>query len=83
MPVGGGPTIGGEAAAATVRELGPRLVIPMHYATPAVNFLEPPDAFLEALGAEVERLDSPEAEVEVLLAAADRPRVVLLAAPTR
>ena len=48
MPVGGGPTIGGEPAAALVRELAPRLVIPMHYATPAVNFLEPPDAFLDA-----------------------------------
>ena len=29
MPVGGGPTIGGEAAAALVREVAPRLVIPM------------------------------------------------------
>jgi L-ascorbate metabolism protein UlaG (beta-lactamase superfamily) len=83
MPAGGGPTIGGEAAAALVREVAPRLVIPMHYATPAVNFLEPPDAFLDALGAEVERLDSPDAELEPLLGTAERPRVVLLAAPTR
>ena len=71
MPVGGGPTIGGEPAAALVRELAPRLVVPMHYATPAVNFLEPPDAFLDALGAEVARLDSPEAELEPLLGTAD------------
>jgi L-ascorbate metabolism protein UlaG (beta-lactamase superfamily) len=82
MPVGGGPTIGGEPAAAVVRELAPRLVVPMHYATEAVNFLEPPDAFLDALGAQVERVDSPEAEIEPLLGTAEQPRVVLLAAPT-
>jgi L-ascorbate metabolism protein UlaG (beta-lactamase superfamily) len=80
-PAGGGPTIGGEPAAALVREVAPRLVIPMHYATPAVNFLEPPDAFLTALGAEVERLDSSEAELEPLLGTAEQPRVALLAAP--
>jgi L-ascorbate metabolism protein UlaG (beta-lactamase superfamily) len=83
MPVGGGPTIGGEDAAAVVRELAPRLVIPMHYATEAVNFVGPPDAFLDALGADVERLGSPEAEVEPLLGTAGQPRVALLATPTR
>ena len=83
VPVGGGPTIGGEAAAAVVRELAPCLVIPMHYATPAVNFLEPPDAFLDALGGEVQRLESSETEVEPLLGTAAQPRVALLAAPTR
>ena len=56
LPVGGGPTVGGEDAAAIVRALRPRLVVPMHYRTEAVNFLDPPDAFLEALGARVERL---------------------------
>jgi L-ascorbate metabolism protein UlaG (beta-lactamase superfamily) len=83
MPVGGGPTIGGSAAAALVRELAPRLVVPMHYATPAVNFLEPPDAFLDALGAEVRRLESSEAEVEPLLGSSSSPVVALLAAPLR
>ena len=52
LPVGGGPTVGGEPAAAIVRALRPRLVVPMHYRTGAVNFLDPPDAFLDALGAE-------------------------------
>jgi L-ascorbate metabolism protein UlaG (beta-lactamase superfamily) len=56
VPVGGGPTIGGAAAAELVRAVGPRLVVPMHFRTPAVNFLEPPDAFLEALGARVARV---------------------------
>jgi L-ascorbate metabolism protein UlaG (beta-lactamase superfamily) len=56
VPVGSGPTIGGAAAAEVVREVGARLVVPMYFRTPAVNFLEPPDAFLDALGARVERV---------------------------
>jgi L-ascorbate metabolism protein UlaG (beta-lactamase superfamily) len=57
VPVGGGPTIGGEPAAQLVRELAPRLVVPMHYRTDRVNFLDPPDAFLEALGWDVAHVD--------------------------
>ena len=81
LPVGGGPTVGGEDAAAIVRALRPRLVVPMHYRTSAVDFLEPPDAFLAALGANVERLDVSAFDVEPLLGAADRPTVVLPALP--
>jgi L-ascorbate metabolism protein UlaG (beta-lactamase superfamily) len=81
VPVGGGPTIGGTAAAELVRALAPRLVVPMHYRTGAVNFLEPPDAFLEALGARVERVKASEANVEDLLGAAAAPVVALLAPP--
>ncbi|HET8528306.1 MAG TPA: MBL fold metallo-hydrolase [Gaiellaceae bacterium] len=58
VPVGGGPTIGGEPAAALVRELDPRLVVPMHYRTEAISFLDPPDAFLEALGRDVSHVDA-------------------------
>jgi L-ascorbate metabolism protein UlaG (beta-lactamase superfamily) len=81
LPVGGGPTVGGESAAAIVRALRPRLVVPMHYRTDAVDFLEPPDAFLDALGARIERLDESELDVEQFLGTADEPTVVLLAAP--
>ena len=81
VPVGGGPTIGGEPAAELVRSLSPRLVVPMHYRTPALSFLDPPDAFLDALGAQVERLQESEATVEDLLGTADTPNVVLLAPP--
>ena len=81
LPVGGGPTVGGESAAAVVRELAPRLVVPHHYRTEAVNFLDPPDEFFEALGAPVERLDASEAEVEPLLGSREEPRVALLAPP--
>jgi len=68
LPVGGGPTVGGESAAAIVRTLRPRLVVPMHYRTSAVNFLEPPDAFLDA---RVDRLDGSSLETEQLLGTAD------------
>ena len=82
LPVGGGPTIGGEAAAGLVRELAPRLVIPMHYRTEAIDFTDPPDAFLAAVEGDVRRLDGSEAEVEDLLGTADRPVVAMLAPPT-
>jgi L-ascorbate metabolism protein UlaG (beta-lactamase superfamily) len=79
LPVGGGPTVGGESAVAVVRALRPRLVVPMHYRTEAINFLEPPDAFLDALGARVERVNANELEVERFLGTADQPTVTLLA----
>jgi L-ascorbate metabolism protein UlaG (beta-lactamase superfamily) len=79
VPVGGGPTIGGAAAAELVRALAPRLVVPMHYRTAAVNFLEPPDEFLEALGLGVERLDTSEVVAEDLLGTPNAPAVALLA----
>jgi L-ascorbate metabolism protein UlaG (beta-lactamase superfamily) len=81
LPVGDGPTIGGSRAADVVRAIGPRLVVPMHYNTPAVSFLDPPDAFLEALGAKVERLDDSEAEIDGLLGTREAPTVVLFGVP--
>src|SRR3990172_2697725 len=52
MPVGGGNTIGASAAAETVSLLEPKLVIPMHYQTPAAKAqLEPLDRFLKEIGA--------------------------------
>ena len=57
-PVGGGSTIDAKAAAETVSLLGPKLVIPMHYGTPASkDKLEPIDTFLKEIG-------SPEAIAE-------------------
>ena len=55
LPVGGGPTIGAGQAQTIVEELHPRWVVPMHYRTPRIGFLETADAFLE-LSAHVERL---------------------------
>jgi L-ascorbate metabolism protein UlaG (beta-lactamase superfamily) len=81
VPVGSGPTIGGAAAAELVSSLVPGLVVPMHYRTPAVNFLEPPDEFLDALGVCVERLAESEAVADDLVGTADSPTVLLLAPP--
>jgi L-ascorbate metabolism protein UlaG (beta-lactamase superfamily) len=81
LPVGGGPTVAGEPAAAIVRALRPRLVIPMHYRTDAVNFLDPPDAFLDGLGARVERVAESELVAEQFLGTAEEPTVALLGAP--
>jgi L-ascorbate metabolism protein UlaG (beta-lactamase superfamily) len=47
LPVGGGPTIGDEQAARIVERLEPRWVVPMHYRTPRIGFLETADAFLD------------------------------------
>jgi L-ascorbate metabolism protein UlaG (beta-lactamase superfamily) len=58
IPVGAGPTIGAEQAASIARQLDARWVVPMHYRTPRVCFLEPADAFLELMGG-VQRLDAP------------------------
>ena len=76
IPVGGGPTIGGEGAADVVRTIAPRVVVPMHYRTPAINFLDPPDEFIAALGMPSRKVPSSEVEVDAIEG------VVLLAVPT-
>ena len=81
VPVGGGPTIGGADAAELTHDLGPRVAIPMHYGSEAVDFLDPPDAFLDSLDARVERRDASEAELGELLDAAEETVVLLLAPP--
>ena len=84
LPVGGGPTVGGDSAAAVVRELRPRLVVALHYGNDAVSFLGPPEPFLDALNApRVERLESSEAEAEPLLGEPGSPTVVLFAPPLK
>ena len=56
LPVGGGPTIGAGQAAEIVQRLSPRWLLPMHYRTPRIGFLETADAFLEQMP-RVERLE--------------------------
>jgi L-ascorbate metabolism protein UlaG (beta-lactamase superfamily) len=79
LPVGGGPTIGAEGAAAIIERLAPRWVVPMHYRTPRINFLETADAFLER-SPHVERLAQSVFETSEL-PQADGPLVVVPAAP--
>ena len=51
IPVGGVYTIDARLAAEVVRQLDPKVVIPMHYKTPVVTLeLEPVDRFLRELG---------------------------------
>ncbi|HXB65700.1 MAG TPA: MBL fold metallo-hydrolase [Solirubrobacteraceae bacterium] len=79
LPVGGGPTIGAEGAAAIVARLAPRWVVPMHYRTPRIGFLETADAFLER-SAHVHRCDTPAFDTGQL-PVVDGPLVVVPAAP--
>ncbi len=65
VPVGGGPTVEAEAALELVRRLRPRYVVPMHYRTPAISFLDTADAFLDRLD-RVVRLDAPAFETAEL-----------------
>jgi len=82
LPVGGGPTVGGESAAAIVRELSPRLVIPMHYRTDAIDFLDPPDAFLAACdGADIRTLDTFDVDPDELLGSRQKPVIAVLTPP--
>ena len=79
VPVGGGPTIGAAGAQAIVERLSPRWVIPMHYRTPRIGFLETADAFLER-STHVERLSEPSFDTDSL-PATDGPLVVVPAVP--
>lgn len=75
VPVGGGPTIDAAGAAEIAERLQPRWIVPMHYRTEALDFLEPVDGFVERFDT-VTRLDEPEVDF------ASAPEgVVVLAAP--
>jgi L-ascorbate metabolism protein UlaG (beta-lactamase superfamily) len=52
LPVGGVSTINAPMAAEVVRQLEPKVIIPMHYKTPALSWeLETVDRFLKEIGA--------------------------------
>ena len=50
VPVGGVSTVDARIAAEIVRLLDPKMVIPMHYQTEMVAWLEPVDGFLKEMG---------------------------------
>ncbi|MGH2885081.1 MAG: MBL fold metallo-hydrolase, partial [Solirubrobacteraceae bacterium] len=78
LPVGGGPTIGAEQAADIAELLRPRWVVPMHYRTPRIGFLEPADAFLERMP-NVQRLEETGFDTDSL--SGDEPLVVVPSVP--
>ncbi|HEX4670455.1 MAG TPA: MBL fold metallo-hydrolase [Solirubrobacterales bacterium] len=79
VPVGGGPTIGGLAAAEIALSLDPAWVVPMHYRTPRISFLDTEEEFLNAI-AHVERVESPSFETSDL-PRGDVPLALVPAAP--
>jgi L-ascorbate metabolism protein UlaG (beta-lactamase superfamily) len=79
VPVGGGPTIGAAGAADIVAALAPRWVVPMHYRTPRIGFLEDAEEFLAGC-ASVHRLQETAFDTNDL-PAADGPLTVVPAAP--
>lgn len=75
VPAGGSfATLAAADAAELVREVAPRVVVPMHYRTEHVSFLDPPEPFLEALGWPVDEVGGVEAEVRP----GNEPRVLKL-----
>jgi L-ascorbate metabolism protein UlaG (beta-lactamase superfamily) len=78
IPVGGGPTIDGRQAADVVAQLRPKLTVPMHFATSAVDFLEPADEFLGAVSGRVEHARTSEIDTEDVMESDDEPAVVVL-----
>jgi L-ascorbate metabolism protein UlaG (beta-lactamase superfamily) len=51
LPVGGGPTIDGATAAGIAIDLGASWVVPMHYKTEKINFLDTEESFVAAMPA--------------------------------
>ncbi|MDI3480643.1 MAG: hypothetical protein PWQ97_298 [Tepidanaerobacteraceae bacterium] len=77
VPVGGTFTLDAEGAAEVVNQLSPKMVIPMHFKTPAVSMpIDSVDKFLEKMGGG-ERLESTTIEVTPE-ALSEKLRVVVL-----
>jgi L-ascorbate metabolism protein UlaG (beta-lactamase superfamily) len=79
LPVGGGPTINGATAAGIAIELGASWVVPMHYRTEKINFLDTEESFVAAMPS-AQRLDSPSFDTAELSKAGE-PTAVVPAAP--
>jgi L-ascorbate metabolism protein UlaG (beta-lactamase superfamily) len=79
IPVGGGFTIDGEVAAGIAKDLDPSWVVPMHYKTDKINFLETEEAFVDAMP-KAERLSSPSFDTADLEKGSE-PLVIVPAAP--
>ena len=79
VPVGGMATIDGPAAAKLVEELNPSWVVPMHYRTPAISFLDTAESFLEKVGGEIVTLSGPDFDTRGVNPDGDR--IIVVPAP--
>src|SRR3954468_13240063 len=80
VPVGAGPTIGPDEATAIAETTQARLVVPMHYRTERIGFLEPLDGTLERF-ARVHRADTPTVDLDALDRDGGGPVLVVRATP--
>jgi L-ascorbate metabolism protein UlaG (beta-lactamase superfamily) len=81
VPVGGGSTLGAIQAKAVARQVDAGCVVPMHYRTALIDFLEPVDEFL-TLFDHVEMLQSPTFDTNELPDRDGAPVVVVPAVPS-
>jgi L-ascorbate metabolism protein UlaG (beta-lactamase superfamily) len=58
LPVGGGPTLNGATAAGIAIDIGAPWVVPMHYRTAKISFLDTENDFIAGMPS-AKRLDSP------------------------
>jgi L-ascorbate metabolism protein UlaG (beta-lactamase superfamily) len=79
LPVGGGPTIDGATAAGIALDLDAGWVVPMHYKTDKINFLDSEESFVDAMPA-AERLASSSFDTAELTRASE-PTAIVPAAP--
>src|SRR6201994_777669 len=79
LPVGGGYTMGGALAAEIAKDLAPSWVVPMHYRTPKISFLETEEEFVDAMP-NTQRLSTPSFDTADL-EKSDTPLVIVPAAP--
>jgi L-ascorbate metabolism protein UlaG (beta-lactamase superfamily) len=79
IPVGAGPTIGPEQAREICDRLKPRWIVPMHYRTPRIGFLDPVEPFLDTMPA-VHRLKETSFDTDEL-PGQDGPLVVVPSTP--
>jgi L-ascorbate metabolism protein UlaG (beta-lactamase superfamily) len=80
IPVGGGPTIGAAQAQAIVERLKPRWVVPMHYRTPKIGFLDTADEFLQHYE-DVQRLSASSFDTDDLASPTDGQGAVTVVVP--
>lgn len=78
-PVGGGTSLDADGAAKVVRQIEPRIVVPMHYAIPGLKkSLEGVDRFLKEMGVTEAGEPLGRLSVQATTAEAETTRVVIL-----